>query len=82
MLTYFGIENANTEKRERLVTDEITSNMGGVAISRNSRMNAREQACKEINRLFGLEVSVDFEGRIEDLPFPDDEIPAKEGVEE
>lgn len=82
VLTYFGIENANTEKRERLVTDEITSNMGGVAISRNSRMNAREQACKEINRLFGLDVSVDFEGRIEDLPFPDDEIPAKEGVEE
>lgn len=82
VLTYFGIENANTEKRERLVTDEITSNMGGVAISRNSRMNAREQACKEINRLFGLDVSVDFEGRIEDLPFPDDEILAKEGVEE
>lgn len=65
VLTYFGIENANTEKRERLVTDEITSNMGGVAISRNSRMNARKKACKEINRIFGLNLKVEFSAEIE-----------------
>lgn len=83
VLTYFGIENANTEKRERLITDEISSNMGGVAISRNSRMNARKQACAEINRLFGLDVSVDFDGRIEEPNRFDGDITVKEeGVEE
>lgn len=65
VLTYFGIENANTEKRERLITDEISSNLGGVAISRNSRMNARKQAAKQINALFGLNIEVDFSANIE-----------------
>lgn len=64
VLTYFGIENANTEKRERLVTDEITSNMGGVAISRNSRMNARKKAAKQINDIFGLDIEVEFSADI------------------
>ena len=65
VLTYFGIENANTEKRERMVTDEITSNMGGVAISRNSRMNARKKAAKEINRIFGTNIEVEFSAELE-----------------
>ena len=83
VLTYFGIENANTEKRERLITDEITSNMGGVAISRNSRMNARKQACTEINRVFGLNVSVEFEGVIDEIKNTDEDITVKkEGVVE
>lgn len=82
VLTYFGIENANTEKRERLITDEITSNMGGVAISRNSRMNARKQACEEINRVFGLNVSVQFEGEIEEITRKDEDITIKEGEKE
>lgn len=77
VLTYFGIENANTEKRERLITDEITSNMGGVAISRNSRMNARKQACAEINRVFGLNVSVEFEGVIDEIKNTDEDITVK-----
>lgn len=83
VLTYFGIENANTEKRERLITDEITSNMGGVAISRNSRMNARKQACAEINRVFRLNVSVEFEGVIDEIKNTDEDITVKkEGVVE
>lgn len=60
VLTYFGVENSNTEKRERMVTDEITSNLGGVTISRNSRMNARKTACEQINRKFGLNLKIEF----------------------
>lgn len=60
VLTYFGVENSNTEKRERMVTDEITSNLGGVTISRNSRMNARKTACEQINRMFGLNLKIEF----------------------
>lgn len=59
-LTYLGIENANTEKRERLVTDEISSNLGGVSAQRFTRLNARKDACKQINRMFGLNIDVEF----------------------
>ena len=59
-LTYLGIENSNTEKKERLVSDEITSNLGGVAAQRFTRLNARRQACKQINAMFGLNIEVDF----------------------
>lgn len=59
-LTFFGIENANTEKRERLVSDEITSNLGGVQAQRYVMLNAREQAADKINRMFGTNISVKF----------------------
>lgn len=59
-LTYFGIENANTEKKERLVSDEVASNFGGVDIARRTRLNARKLACQKINERFGLNIDVEF----------------------
>lgn len=59
-LTFLGIENVNTEKKERLISDEVMNNMGDVESERFTRLNARKQACDEINRLFGLEVECDF----------------------
>ena len=59
-LTYLGIENSNTEKKERLVSDEVTTNLGGVEAQRFCRLNARRQAAKAINKMFGLNISVDF----------------------
>lgn len=59
-LTYIGVENVNTEKKERLISDEVMSNMGDVEVSRFTRLNAREQACDKINDLFGLDVYVTF----------------------
>lgn len=59
-LTYLGIENVNTDKKERLISDEVVNNMGDVEAERFTRLNARKQACEEINRLFGLDVQVDF----------------------
>ena len=59
-LTYFGIENANTEKKERLVSDEVASNYGGVDIARRTRLNARKLACRKINERFGLNIDVEF----------------------
>lgn len=63
-LTYLGIENVNTEKKERLVSDEVLSNMGDVEAQRFTRLNSRKNACKEINRLFGLEVNCEFRSGI------------------
>ena len=59
-LTYFGIENANSEKKERLVSDEVASNYGGVDIARRTRLNARKLACRKINERFGLNIDVEF----------------------
>ena len=60
ILTYLGISNINTQKKERMVTDEVTRNQGGVVASRYSRLGMRQKACKEINKMFGLDISVDF----------------------
>lgn len=70
-LTYLGISNLNIQKKERLVADEVTRAMGGTIASRYSRLEARRQACDEINRMFGLEIEVDYR---EDYREMDDEV--------
>lgn len=60
ILTYLGITNVNTQKKERLITDEVLRNLGGTVASRESRLKARQQACKQINDIFGLNVSCEF----------------------
>lgn len=59
-LTYLGISNINIQKKERLITDEVTRNQGGTIASRYSRLKARRQACEEINKMFGLNISVSY----------------------
>ena len=66
-LTYLGIENSNTEKRERLVSDEITSNLGGVTAQRFCRLNARRKAAEQINKMFGLDIQVDFREEVKTM---------------
>lgn len=67
-LTYLGISNVSYQKRERLITDEVTRGQGGTVASRYSRLAMREQACDRINELFGLDVSVKYR---EDFQIPD-----------
>lgn len=59
-LTYLGVANVQTNKKERLITDEVNRTMGGVFASRLSRLNERQEACERINKMFGLNVSVEF----------------------
>lgn len=59
-LTYLGISNMNFQKRERLVTDEVVRNQGGTIASRYSRLEARREACKKINKMFGTNIEVYF----------------------
>lgn len=70
-LTYLGISNLNIQKKERLVSDEVVRNQGGVIASRYSRLNARRQAAEQINKMFGLNIEVEFR---EDFREADDEV--------
>ena len=75
-LTYLGISNININKKERLITDEVTRNQGGTVASRYSRLESRRQACKQINDMFGLDIKVSYR---EDLQIDDDVLEAIEG---
>ena len=59
-LTYLGISNVNFEKKERLVSDEVSRQQGGVIANRYGRLEMRRKACEEINKMFGLDMSVDY----------------------
>lgn len=50
--TYAGVNNANQDKKERVVTDEVQANNGQVEISRLVGLNARREACDIINRRY------------------------------
>lgn len=63
-LTFLGITNLS-DKKERLITDEIAQNQGGVIASRYSRLVARQQAADEINKMFGLSISVKYRSDVE-----------------
>ena len=59
-LTYLGISNINVQKKERLLQDEVTRNLGGAIASRYPRLEARKQACQQINKMFELNIDVDY----------------------
>ena len=59
-LTFMGIPNVTFQKRERLISDEVNRSQGGVVAIQNSRLLTREKAAREINNMFGLNVSVRF----------------------
>ena len=70
-LTALGISNVSFQKKERLISDEVTRSMGGTIASRWSRLEARQKAAEEINKMFGLNIEVDYR---EDFRVTDDEI--------
>lgn len=59
-LTYLGISNINVQKKERLITDEVTRNQGGTIASRYSRLESRREAARKINDMFGLNIEVNY----------------------
>lgn len=70
-LTYLGISNINYQKKERMITDEVIRNQGGTIASRYSRLESRRKAVKEINRMFNLDIEVNYR---EDYREMDDEV--------
>ena len=43
-----------------MIIDEVQRQMGGVLASRTSFIAMRKQACEKINKMFGLNVDVEY----------------------
>ena len=71
-LTYLGISNINTTKKERMITDEVIRNQGGTIASRYSRLESRRRAVKKINKMFGLNITVDYREDFQDTDIEND----------
>ena len=54
-LQFLGINTLQTEKKERLITDEASSNNELINLNLQSMLIPRQEACKQFNKLFGLE---------------------------
>lgn len=73
-LTYLGISNVNIQKKERLITDEVSRNQGGTVASRYSRLQARREAVDQINKMFGTNIEVNYREDFQNSAVNDDEL--------
>ena len=53
VLTFLGINNVNTDKKERLIVDEANANNQNVETNANVMLKTRLEACEEINKMYG-----------------------------
>lgn len=60
IMSFMGINNANQDKKERLVTNEVEANNEQVEYSANVMLQTRKQACEDINKIFGTKISVEM----------------------
>ena len=71
VMTFLGVNNANQDKKERLVDDEVQANNEQVKICLDVMLKARQSACSEINRIFGTNIKVSarigIESKIDEL---------------
>ena len=59
LLTFLGINNNNTDKKERLLMDEVNANNSFIDMSLDFAYKERLRACEKINKLFGLNIQVE-----------------------
>lgn len=58
LLTFLGINNNNTNKRERLLVDEVNANNDFILVNLDHMYDERKLACDLINEKFGLKITV------------------------
>lgn len=62
-----GIDNANQDKKERLVASEVSANDGQTDSMRYVALNERRAGVERINRVFGENIKVDFNVEVEQM---------------
>lgn len=84
-MTFLGVNNANQDKKERLVDDEVQANNQQVELSAHVMLKSREFACKQINEMFGTNIKVEMRNLKEEFEqlekSTEQEPPKKEGGE-
>lgn len=65
LMGLLGIDNANQDKKERLVESEVGANDSQTDSFRYINLNAREQAAKQIKDVFGHDIKVEFRVEVE-----------------
>lgn len=63
-MTFLGVEGVDTDKKERLIGQEVLRGMGDVEAARFTRLNPRQDGWERANELFGLDVEVKFKSGI------------------
>lgn len=58
LMTWLGLNNANTDKKERMLVDEINVNNAHILMNLDLEYKNREKACEEINKRYGLNIKV------------------------
>lgn len=63
--TDIGIPNANTEKKERMIVDEVNANNVATMTKAEMWLEFMKEGCEKANKMFGLQLSVDFRNKPE-----------------
>lgn len=63
-LTDIGIPNANTQKRERLITDEVNANNFETIAKCSLWLEELKNGCKAAREMFGIELDVDWRNEL------------------
>ena len=58
--TDIGIPNANTDKRERLITDEVNANNVETATRCELWLEELKQGCEKVKTMFDVDITVDW----------------------
>ena len=58
--TEIGIPNANTQKKERMITDEVNQNNIGTQTKAELWLETMKDGCKKVNKMFNLNIDVDL----------------------
>lgn len=72
-MTFLGVANSDSDKRERLVSSESTGQFGNVEAQRHVGLASRRAAAEKINKMFGTNITVEYRQNFTELNFGGEE---------
>ena len=81
ILTYLGLDNYCEDKKERVQSAEVESQQEYIISSFRVMLEARQKACDKINKMFGVNLSIDYV-KNEQIEPEDENVPRETNEEE